>query len=87
MPGTIHDREGVALHSLAGKPALLFPRLPGKHPSAPNLAQCQALGSTLGRCIKYRSTFPGIAPTPVTCTGCGRYTIRCSPTSALTIKH
>ena len=24
VPGTIHDREGVALHSLAGKPALLY---------------------------------------------------------------
>jgi homoserine kinase type II len=64
VPGTIHDREGVALHSLAGKPALLFPRLPGKHPSAPNLAQCQALGTTLGRLHKVSQRFPGHRPNP-----------------------
>ncbi len=44
VPGTIHDREGVALHSLAGKPALLFPRLPGKHPSAPQLGAVSCAG-------------------------------------------
>ena len=64
VPGTIHDREGVALHSLAGKPALLFPRLPGKHPTAPNLAQCQALGSALGRMHKVSQHFPGHRPNP-----------------------
>src|SRR5699024_8223778 len=49
VPGPIHDRDGVALHSLADKPALLFPRLPGEHPVSPNLNQCRALGDTLGR--------------------------------------
>ncbi|MWJ28644.1 homoserine kinase [Halomonas sp. ZH2S] len=64
VPGTIHDREGIALHSLAGKPALLFPRLPGRHPEAPNLNQCQALGDTLGRMHVISQHFPGHRPNP-----------------------
>lgn len=59
VPGPVHDRDGVALHSLAGKPALLFPRMPGRHPEAPNLAQCQALGDTLGRLHAISQHFPG----------------------------
>ncbi len=64
VPGPLHDRDGVALHSLAGKPALLFPRLPGKHPKAPNLAQCRALGDALGRMHKVSRHFPGHRPNP-----------------------
>ncbi|GHE22131.1 homoserine kinase [Halomonas urumqiensis] len=64
VPGPLHDREGVALHSLAGKPALLFPRMPGKFPKAPNLAQCQALGDALGRMHKVSRYFPGHRPNP-----------------------
>ncbi|CAM3634764.1 homoserine kinase [Halomonas casei] len=64
VPGTIHDREGIALHSLEGKPALLFPRLPGRHPQAPNLAQCHTLGDTLGRLHMVSKRFPGHRPNP-----------------------
>ncbi|MFG6137801.1 homoserine kinase [Halomonas sp. B23F22_10] len=64
VPGPLHDRDGIALHSLAGKPALLFPRLPGKHPEAPDLAQCRALGDTLGRMHKVSRRFPGHRPNP-----------------------
>ncbi|KPQ27965.1 homoserine kinase [Halomonas sp. HL-93] len=64
VPGTVHDRDGVALHSLADKPALLFPRLPGRHPEAPNLAQCRALGDTLGRMHVVSKRFPGHRPNP-----------------------
>ncbi|MFD2198264.1 homoserine kinase, partial [Halomonas beimenensis] len=64
VPGPLHDRDGIALHSLAGKPALLFPRLPGKHPKAPNLAQCRALGDALGRMHKVSRRFPGHRPNP-----------------------
>ncbi|NWN82135.1 MAG: homoserine kinase [Halomonas sp.] len=64
VPGPLHDREGVALHSLAGKPALLFPRLPGKHPHAPSLAQCRELGSTLGRLHAIAQRFTGHRPNP-----------------------
>ncbi|QFU03094.1 Homoserine kinase [Halomonas sp. THAF5a] len=64
VPGPLHDRDGVALHTLAGKPALLFPRLPGKHPKAPNLAQCRELGDALGRMHAVSRHFPGHRPNP-----------------------
>nr|WP_300310236.1 homoserine kinase [Halomonas sp.] len=64
VAGPIHDREGVALHELAERPALLFPRLPGKHPKAPNLTQCQALGMALGRLHRVSQHFPGHRPNP-----------------------
>ncbi|MDN3553161.1 homoserine kinase [Halomonas almeriensis] len=64
VPGPLHDHEGVALHSLAGKPALLFPRLPGRHPHTPNLAQCRALGEALGHMHRVSQHFPGQRPNP-----------------------
>jgi homoserine kinase type II len=64
VPGPVHDRDGIALHSLADKPALLFPRLPGQHPEAPNLTQCQVLGDTLGHMHAISQHFPGRRPNP-----------------------
>ncbi|MBZ9567214.1 homoserine kinase [Modicisalibacter tunisiensis] len=64
VPGPVHDRRGIALQSLAGKPALLFPRLPGRHPRAPNLAQCRALGEALGRLHHVGQRFEGHRPNP-----------------------
>lgn len=64
VPGPVHDRHGIALQSLADKPALLFPRLPGKHPKAPNLAQCRALGDALGRMHHVSQHFPGQRANP-----------------------
>ena len=64
VPGPLHDRDGVALHTLADKPALLFPRLPGQHPKAPNLAQCRELGDALGRMHAVSRHFPGHRPNP-----------------------
>nr|WP_298411856.1 homoserine kinase [uncultured Halomonas sp.] len=64
VPGPVHDRQGIALQSLADKPALLFPRLPGKHPKAPNLAQCRALGEALGRMHHVSQHFPGQRDNP-----------------------
>ncbi len=64
VPGPLHDRDGVALHDLAGKPALLFPRLPGKHPSDPDLAQCRTLGDALGRLHRVSRHFSGHRPNP-----------------------
>lgn len=43
------DSQGVALHTLSGKPALLFPRLPGRHPRQTSIRQCEAIGDFLGR--------------------------------------
>ncbi|MFD2191858.1 homoserine kinase [Pistricoccus aurantiacus] len=64
VPGPLHDREGIALQSLADKPALLFPRLPGKHPRAPSLGQCRALGDALGRMHRVSRRFEGSRPNP-----------------------
>ncbi|TDR51166.1 homoserine kinase [Halomonas ventosae] len=64
VPGPLHDRDGIALHTLAGKPALLFPKLPGRHPKDPNLAQCRELGDTLGRMHVVSRHFPGNRPNP-----------------------
>lgn len=64
VPGPVHDRDGVALQRLAGRPALLFPRMPGSHPSAPNLAQCAALGDALGRMHQVSQTFAGSRANP-----------------------
>ena len=44
----IHDRQQQALHSLAGKPAVLFERLQGKHVPVPNQQHCQQIGLALG---------------------------------------
>jgi homoserine kinase type II len=64
VPGPVHDRQGIALHVLADKPALLFPRLPGSHPRAPNLAQCRALGAALGRMHAVSRDFQGQRANP-----------------------
>ncbi len=64
VPGPLHDREGVALHSLANKPALLFPRLPGQCPMSPTLAQCRELGEALGHMHRVSQHFPGHRPNP-----------------------
>ncbi|MCE3028558.1 homoserine kinase [Salinicola sp. DM10] len=64
VPGPVHDRQGVALQRLAGRPALLFPRMPGSHPSAPNLAQCAALGDALGRMHQVSQRFTGQRDNP-----------------------
>ncbi|MEQ6916509.1 homoserine kinase [Halomonas aquatica] len=64
VPGPLHDRDGVALHTLADKPALLFPKLPGKHPMQPNLAQCRELGDALGRMHVVSRHFSGQRPNP-----------------------
>jgi homoserine kinase type II len=64
VPGPVHDRDGIALQRLAGRPALLFPRMPGSHPSAPNLTQCAALGEALGRMHQASQHFTGKRANP-----------------------
>ena len=43
------DRQGHRLTTLAGKPAQLAPRLAGRHPDTPDMAQCRAMGAALAR--------------------------------------
>lgn len=59
VPGPITDRTGQALHTLANRPALLFPRLPGRSPEAPTVAQCTEIGRFMGRMHHISHTFTG----------------------------
>ncbi len=49
VPSALRDSNGVAIHSLAQKPALLLPKLAGAHPAVPSLEQCTAIGQALAR--------------------------------------
>lgn len=48
VPYALRTTDGQALRELAGKPALLQPRLPGKHITAPNPQHCVQVGELLG---------------------------------------
>ena len=49
VPYALRTTTGEALRSLAGKPALLQPRLAGKHVHAANAHHCQEVGALLAR--------------------------------------
>ena len=49
VPYALRTESGEALRSLAEKPALLQPRLPGKHVAWPNPHHCAEVGSLLAR--------------------------------------
>jgi len=49
VPYAVRTRDGQALGELAGLPALLQPRLPGRHVAQPNAHHCQAVGELLAR--------------------------------------
>ncbi|KTC41281.1 homoserine kinase, partial [Pseudomonas putida] len=47
VPYALRTTDGVALRTLAGKPALLQPRLDGRHVQAPNNQHCVQVGELL----------------------------------------
>ena len=47
VPYALRDRDGNGLRELCGKPALLQPRLSGKHVKAPNNQHCAQVGELL----------------------------------------
>ncbi|MEE2799406.1 MAG: phosphotransferase, partial [Pseudomonadota bacterium] len=49
VPYAVTDRQGVALHQLNGKPAMLQPRLAGRHVERPDAAHCEAVGRWLAQ--------------------------------------
>lgn len=49
VPYAIRDRQGQALHQLNQRPALLQPRLPGRHVDTSDASHCHAVGQTLAR--------------------------------------
>ncbi|MEH6566551.1 MAG: homoserine kinase [Halopseudomonas sp.] len=52
VPYAIADRRGECLHQLNGRPALLQPRLPGRHVEQPDPAHCEAVGRWLAKLHK-----------------------------------
>lgn len=48
VPYALRTTDGVALREVAGKPALLQPRLDGKHIATPNNQHCVQVGELLG---------------------------------------
>jgi len=48
VPYALQTTDGLALRELAGKPALLQPRLSGKHIQTPNSQHCAQVGDLLG---------------------------------------
>lgn len=49
VPYALRTTDGSALRELAGKPALLQPRLAGKHINTPNTQHCAQVGELLGQ--------------------------------------
>ena len=49
VPGPYADAQGAILHRVAGKPAALVDRLPGRHHLAPDAAHCASVGDGLAR--------------------------------------
>ena len=47
VPCPYQDADGIAIHSLHNKPAVLIPKLTGEHPLNPTPTQCQAIGHIL----------------------------------------
>ena len=47
VPAPVPDIQGVALHCLRDRPALITPRFPGSHAMQPGPAHCAAIGGVL----------------------------------------
>lgn len=47
VPYSLEDRDSRPLHEIKGRPALLQPRLPGRHPDRPCCEQCASLGQLI----------------------------------------
>ena len=62
VPYAVPTIDGIQLRELAGKPALLQPRLAGKHVLQPNNHQCAEVGSWLARL--HHTTQPDIIERP-----------------------
>lgn len=49
VPAALPDRQGQRLQRLHGKPAILVPRLPGRHCFKPLVSHCRQVGALLAR--------------------------------------
>ncbi len=57
VPYAIADRQGRTIQRFKDRPALLQPRLPGRHVQVPTVEQCAALGAMLARLHQVTSTY------------------------------
>lgn len=62
VPYVLIPEGGSAVGQLAGKPALLQPRLAGKHPLQPHPSQCAAIGDWLARLHCITASAPLMRP-------------------------
>ena len=63
-PGPQIRRDGALQATLAGRPAALVQRLPGRSVDHPNSAQCRAIGHTLARMHLAAQDLPDALPNP-----------------------
>lgn len=49
VPCPLTDPDGCAIQSVEGKPALLVPKIRGRHPTEPSLSQCATIGTTMAQ--------------------------------------
>ncbi|MFZ5523436.1 MAG: homoserine kinase [Pseudomonadota bacterium] len=63
-PNPMANRHNQFLGTLKGKPACIVSRLSGKSTTAPNLAQCAAIGAMLGQIHIAGQSFSQIMPNP-----------------------
>lgn len=64
VPEPRADASGAILHELAGKPAALVDRMPGRHPLAPDARHCGAIGAAMARMHLAVADFPLVQPNP-----------------------
>lgn len=57
VPMPIEDKHKQLIHTIKGKPAMLFPRLKGSHIDSPSVHQCAALGATIAKLHLSTNTF------------------------------
>ncbi|MFA7553167.1 MAG: homoserine kinase [Spongiibacteraceae bacterium] len=63
VPCPLTDANGIVMHFIQDKPALLVPKLKGEHPKQPTLAQCRAIGTAVAQihlaCMKAKLAHEG----------------------------
>lgn len=57
VPMPIADKHHNVIHQIKNKPAMLFPRLEGKHITAPKISHCIQMGSIIGQLHEATRTF------------------------------
>jgi homoserine kinase type II len=78
-PTPLHQRDGVTLGELCGRPAVIVSFLDGMWPRRPNPRQCQLLGEALARMHLAGLDFPGFRANDLSVAGWRRLFDACAP--------